>query len=32
MIPFTTGLDIISVKSGITYVIFHTYETIKVDS
>ena len=32
MIPLTTGLDILLVKSGIIYVIYHNYAKIKVDS
>ena len=32
MIRFTTGLDILSVKSGIIYIISHNYAKIKVDS
>ena len=32
MMPFTTKLDLICVKSGIKYVFFHNYAIIKVDS
>ena len=32
VIPYSTGLDLISVKSGIIYIISHNYAKIKVDS
>ena len=32
LIPYSTGLDLINVKSGIIYIISHNYAKIKVDS
>ena len=31
IMPFTLGLDLISLKGGITYVFSHNYARIKID-